>query len=212
MAQSRRRSSAQAPGPAETAIGEPAARVLEAARALFYSDGFEGVTTDRLAREAGVSKTTIYKYFGDMSGVLVAVVDGETDAIPLGELTCPDDAEAFRAALATYGADLLGFLGRAEIVRVIRLLHEQARHHPEIARTFFEATYLRTLETLERFLAAGRQAGVAEFEGSPAAAAEQLMGLWQGVSEARVMLGVTTEPYPDARRRARAGVRALLGR
>ncbi|MEZ5686188.1 MAG: helix-turn-helix domain-containing protein, partial [Paracoccaceae bacterium] len=40
-------------------------QVLEGARAVFLRDGFEGASVDDIAREAGVSKATLYSYFPD---------------------------------------------------------------------------------------------------------------------------------------------------
>ncbi|MES2551318.1 MAG: helix-turn-helix domain-containing protein, partial [Pseudomonadota bacterium] len=40
-------------------------QVLEGARTIFMRDGFERASVDDIAREAGVSKATIYAYFPD---------------------------------------------------------------------------------------------------------------------------------------------------
>lgn len=40
-------------------------QVLDGARIVFMRDGFEGASVDDIAREAGVSKATLYSYFPD---------------------------------------------------------------------------------------------------------------------------------------------------
>lgn len=40
-------------------------QVLEGARVVFMRDGFEGASVDDIAREAGVSKATLYSYVPD---------------------------------------------------------------------------------------------------------------------------------------------------
>ena len=40
-------------------------QVLEGARTIFLAVGFEGASVDDIAREAGVSKATLYSYFPD---------------------------------------------------------------------------------------------------------------------------------------------------
>ncbi len=45
-------------------LGKRAA-ILEAARKLFLTQGFERVSMDQIASEAGVSKLTVYSHFGD---------------------------------------------------------------------------------------------------------------------------------------------------
>ena len=48
-----------------TRQGRKIAQVLEGARTIFMRDGFEGASVDEIAREAGVSKATLYSYFPD---------------------------------------------------------------------------------------------------------------------------------------------------
>ena len=38
-------------------------KIVEAARKLFYKFGFKKVSMDEIAREAGVTKKTVYTYF-----------------------------------------------------------------------------------------------------------------------------------------------------
>ena len=61
---------------AKTAKGKPGApgrpkdlskgaAILEAAKRLFLEQGYEGVSMDQIAADAGVSKLTVYSHFGD---------------------------------------------------------------------------------------------------------------------------------------------------
>src|SRR5947208_12079724 len=49
-------------------------RIVEAARAHFFSHGFRSVTMDDLAEELGVSKKTLYAYFPGKIQLLEAVL------------------------------------------------------------------------------------------------------------------------------------------
>ena len=53
--------------------GRKLAQVLEGARTVFLRDGFEGAGVDDIAREAGVSKATLYSYFADKRFLFVEV-------------------------------------------------------------------------------------------------------------------------------------------
>src|SRR6188768_1376635 len=48
--------------------------ILDAARELFLSDGFDRTSVDAIAAYAGVSKRTVYDYFGDKQTLLREVV------------------------------------------------------------------------------------------------------------------------------------------
>lgn len=55
--------------------------IVNTARALFSQFGLKKVTTDDIARESGISKATIYKYFRNKSDILNSVVDLETEIL-----------------------------------------------------------------------------------------------------------------------------------
>ena len=51
-------------------------RLLEAARWLFSSDGYESTTTSAIARRAGTSESQLIKHFGSKEGLLEAIFGG----------------------------------------------------------------------------------------------------------------------------------------
>jgi AcrR family transcriptional regulator len=53
---------------------ERRAEILAAAKALFLAEGFETVTTRKLARHAGLSQTGLYLYFDSKEDILDALV------------------------------------------------------------------------------------------------------------------------------------------
>jgi AcrR family transcriptional regulator len=52
-------------------------QILDIAHAIVDTDGFHAATLNRIATEAGVTRTIIYHQFGDLSGVFVALIDRE---------------------------------------------------------------------------------------------------------------------------------------
>lgn len=50
-------------------------KILDTAEALFVREGHRGVTMEGLAEAVGMSKATVYGYFGDKDAVFVAVAD-----------------------------------------------------------------------------------------------------------------------------------------
>src|SRR5207237_10643698 len=57
----------------EEAVGK-AALILRGARRAFLAGGFGAVSMDAIAREAGVSKATVYAHFGSKEDLFGAVV------------------------------------------------------------------------------------------------------------------------------------------
>lgn len=54
-------------------------QVIEGARKVFLRDGFEGASVDDIAREAGVSKATLYSYFPDKRLLFMEIAKGECE-------------------------------------------------------------------------------------------------------------------------------------
>src|SRR5699024_1792131 len=50
--------------------------ILHAARDLFVTEGFDRSSVDAIAARAGVSKRTVYDYFGDKRSLLRDVLEG----------------------------------------------------------------------------------------------------------------------------------------
>ncbi len=60
----------------DTQAGQTRARILNSAKNLFESEGFEYVTIEKIAQGANVSIPTIYSLFQSKLGVLRALMDG----------------------------------------------------------------------------------------------------------------------------------------
>lgn len=78
-------------------------RILEIARERFQHEGYESVTIDSIADEAGLSAVTVYNYYGSKAGLLLALVK-ESDARLIAQLgRLIDDLPAdIREATATF--------------------------------------------------------------------------------------------------------------
>nr|CEL12699.1 Transcriptional regulator, TetR family [Kibdelosporangium sp. MJ126-NF4]CTQ93563.1 Transcriptional regulator, TetR family [Kibdelosporangium sp. MJ126-NF4] len=73
-------------------------KILTAAASLFDRHGVAGVSMDQIATEAGVGKGTLFRRFGDKSGLAAALLDGRErelqQAILSGEPPLGPDAPA----------------------------------------------------------------------------------------------------------------------
>src|SRR3954451_17784576 len=54
-------------------------QILDITHAIVDAEGFHAATINRIATEAGVTRTVIYQQFGDLSRLFVALVDREAD-------------------------------------------------------------------------------------------------------------------------------------
>ncbi|MFF7768924.1 TetR/AcrR family transcriptional regulator [Streptomyces massasporeus] len=114
------------------------AAILTAARELFLSDGFDRTSVDAVAARAGVSKRTVYDYFGDKQTLLQAVVDGVGQSLVStirrildDTLTEPTEAIDLEDVLVTFSMRIAtDMLGSAEYATLQRLVRTQLGHLP----------------------------------------------------------------------------------
>ncbi|WP_196776905.1 TetR/AcrR family transcriptional regulator [Haloechinothrix halophila] len=99
-------------------------RVLDAAARLFAEHGTDAVTVDAVAQAAGVGKGTVFRRFGDKSGLVAALLDERERELqrevlsgdpPLGPgAPAPQRAVAFLDAYVSYLTDQLELIRLSE--------------------------------------------------------------------------------------------------
>jgi TetR/AcrR family transcriptional regulator, repressor for uid operon len=99
------------PGQGTEGQGRPevTAKVVEGALRAIARFGITKLTVDDVAREAGISRATLYRYFPGRGAVLAAVVESETARLQQGL----DDALAETTSLSEALAAVAGFGARA---------------------------------------------------------------------------------------------------
>ena len=66
-------------------------KLLRKAKLVFANIGFERASMSAVAASCGVTKATIYVYFGNKAGLLQAVVQHCLDELPMPALPSPDE-------------------------------------------------------------------------------------------------------------------------
>jgi AcrR family transcriptional regulator len=57
--------------------GDRHEQILDITHAIVDAEGFHAATLNRVASEAGVTRTVVYQQFGDLAGLFIALVDRE---------------------------------------------------------------------------------------------------------------------------------------
>lgn len=185
-------------------------RIIEAARDLFMVHGFSAVTGDQLCREARVSKSTLYKYFGDMTGVLVAVVVNESDMFELTIETEPDGEDLFWETLIGYGTRLLRLLNRPFCIQLDRIIHEEARFNKGLAKAFYENAYGKGHTDLAKLIQHGQDQGYVARKETAEDLADHILSMWEGLRYIRARLGIVKRPFSEPEAWARQCVGTLF--
>src|SRR3954468_23525539 len=107
-------------------------RVLDAAAALFAQHGVDGVTMDDVVAAAGVGKGTVFRRFGDKSGLAAALLDERERelqaAILSGEPPLGPGASSRDRVIAFFDA-YVGYLAtHLELIRLSETASPGARY------------------------------------------------------------------------------------
>jgi AcrR family transcriptional regulator len=190
----------------EMPVASKAESILAAAKRSFLQNGFGAVSMDAIAREAGVSKATVYAHFTGKEELFGAVIGGECEQyladFSAGEL----DPADVRASLTTLGRRFLELLLSPDAIALHRIILGEVSRFPALGEVFWRAGPERNLLQIETFLRAATAAGSLQIP-DPRRAAEQFVGLVRGETQLRHLLRLEAVA---GRRRVRALVDAAV--
>jgi len=173
--------------------------IVEAATRAFFDSGFAATSIEQIAAAACVSKVTVYKHFGDKSGLFTAAVENECsrlrDYFDIGEMPGGTIAER----LTAIGRAMVAFLSRPEMVQFERRIAAETENEPTIGAAFLAAGPHRMKQAFARFLRAMDQAGEIEVEDYDLAA-EQFASLCKGMGDIERRFGHPSDEQRDAMR------------
>jgi AcrR family transcriptional regulator len=114
-------------------------QIMDGARTVFLSGGFDGASMNDVARAAGVSKGTIYSYFDSKEQLFEALV--REDKHQQAERLChfPPEPGNPREFLAEFGRRLIEMMTRPEMIAQLRVVIAATGKFPRLGRAFYEA-------------------------------------------------------------------------
>ncbi|MGU3539373.1 TetR/AcrR family transcriptional regulator [Methylobacterium sp. A54F] len=135
-------------------------QILDGARAVFMAAGFDGASMGEIAKQAGVSKGTLYVYFDNKEALFEALtVQSKKQLAEALFRLDPEDPDV-RTTLTELGRTYLVEMGRCEHVSIVRMVIGASEKFPRLGQTFFEAGpaqgVARLAAYLDRQVAAGR--------------------------------------------------------
>jgi len=94
--------------------------ILEASFQILEAEGREKLTTNHIARRAGVSVGTLYQYFDDKDAILAAIARSKIDAV-YGTVRASLGSPPYRNAVRPVVRTLMGAFGGSRHVRAALL-------------------------------------------------------------------------------------------
>lgn len=165
-------------------------QILEAAFRVFGARGLHQATLDDVAREAGITKGTIYLYFPSKAALFTAMLKARVNDI-MPPLEAPPDgrtALAIRERLSTLGRRLYLFFRSPAYLAVYRSVVGEAAQFPEAAALLYREGILPATQRLAAVIRRGIDTG--EFrEVDPVIAARAFVGMFQIFAVSQGLLG-----------------------
>jgi TetR/AcrR family transcriptional regulator, mexJK operon transcriptional repressor len=187
-------------------------QVLDGARRIFLRDGFERAAVDDIAREAGVSKATIYAYFPDKQLMFLEVARAECLRQTQAAEAAIDPSLPVRAALTIVAERIAAFQMSDYGQRMFRIVVGEGERFPGLAQQFHETgpglIHDRLVHHLRHYVTEGRLT-IDDLD----LAADQFVQLCKAGVQERLLFGMAETLTPDVvDRSVRGAVEMFLAR
>lgn len=185
----------------EKVAGNKHDTILKAAQTVFLRDGFSTSSMEAIAREADVSKQTVYNHFAGKEELFRAVIERRCSLmrteLDKGFLQHGDDIEQ---VLTAFGQNVLEVMLSPQSMWLKRLLQTEGRRHPQLAETYYRLGPDATANRLADFLIEQTQRGRLAIH-DPRIAAEQFVSMLPGHLRMRHLIGMSDPPTEAERKR-----------
>lgn len=149
-------------------------QVVAGARDVFLREGYEGASVDVIARDAGVSKATLYSYFPDKQALFLAVLQRECDLQERTGMEVEFTERSVPEALHNIAVSMLSFLMSEQGMAIFRVCVGEAQRFPEIGQAFYDSGPKNGLSKLAAYLESPKAQEALDID-DPIAAADTFM-------------------------------------
>lgn len=187
-------------------------QVLAGARTVFLRDGFEGASVDDIAREAGVSKATLYSYFPDKRLLFMEFAKAECRRQADEGASAVDMNRPAAEVLTDAAQRLVSFLLSDFGMRVFRICVAESDRFPALGHEFYHSGPEVVRAKLMHFLHLAVERGELIIE-DVALAADQFHALCKGDLHDRAIFGICAQcPPAEIDQTVREAVAMFLAR
>ena len=185
-------------------------QIMDGARSVFLSAGFDGASMNDVARAAGVSKGTLYAYFDSKQDLFEAIIRAEKAQSAERVCRFSHDNGDVRTVLTDFGVRLLELMTEPGTLKLARVVVAAADKFPSVGRTFYEAGPFYGATRLSDELRALEKRGALHVP-DPERAAWQFVDLCQSYVYKRLLFGVVDSvSRADIEAAVKAGVDVFL--
>ena len=184
-------------------------QLLDSAYRLFLAQPYDAVSTDAIARDAKVSKATLYAHFASKEALFAALVEEQCIAIS-GDIWVEDpDSDDVRAVLQTIAENFVAMFVTGKAMSLYRIICAEVPRFPELGRGFFAAGPQTLHGRIGDFLRHASERGLLTVP-DPHLAAVQFIALISCDIPLHGMLGLEPIPPAEVQKRVDSGIAMFL--
>lgn len=175
---------------------EKRAKILQAAKSIFLKMGYHATNMNQIAKEAGVTKLTVYNHFQDKNNLFMCAIEESCEeSIRAKQFQLTVDSD-FKQALVLMCQRALSIIYLPEALKLDCLLFELAAEQSPLTRQFFDASHTRMCHVWCDFF---EQAIGFKFiqADEPIKQTELIISLMLGIRHQQVLLGLAPVPTAD---------------
>ncbi|MDQ0349295.1 TetR/AcrR family transcriptional regulator [Ancylobacter vacuolatus] len=169
--------------------------IIDGARKVFFEKGFDGASMDEVARAAGVSKATIYVYFGSKEELFEALVLNDRARSAEHLFVVDPSIGDVASLLHRIGISFMTMMVQPDHIRLVRMVIAIAEKFPRVGHAFFDAGPCHGGQRLASLLRQQADLGRLRIDDDLAAAYE-FFNLCQSNSVKGLLFGVGEQPSP----------------
>lgn len=186
-------------------------QILRGARQVFLESGYGSASMDRIAREAGVSKGTLYNYFANKETLFATMIQGDCYDATSGSHAhdTPLDPQNPAAVLTEFGLHMVEELLDHEHMTFIRIVLAEAVNFPELGKMVEATGPGLAVQHMADYFGLVNQVGQYHFPDRPLAA-EQFMQLCDAGCYRRTLLALDAPTREHLTQQVHSAVRLFL--
>lgn len=166
-------------------------QILDAASRLFINNVYNEVSMNLVAKEAGVSKQTVYSHFGCKEDLFAAAIEAKCVEFNLGD-ALTDLERPIEQALLAFANDFVELLKSDDVLKLLRVFMSNGPDANHIAEIAWQVSSKRTIDELSRYLDKQQQQGKLHLDDINIKA-RQFMALIDGLWNTKQLMGIATE-------------------
>jgi len=139
---------------------EKTEKIVEAAGQLFREQGYGAVSMDQIARDAGVSKATVYAHFESKERLFAAIIEHGCTTYLEGIVPAVEQLDDMREALTRIARSIENFLLAPKTLGIYRVIIAEGPRFPELAQAFVQNGPLPFLKILTEFFDCANKRGL----------------------------------------------------